>query len=106
MRRVLKLAPRVPEPPQSMYLAGAPSHIIHQDVLAQSQSRREISLPLADFSYPLDEVNQVIIISEHKGVDHYSAAAAGGHFPKGLAQDQRVETHRVLVDSSSLHRHR
>src|ERR1700720_1499331 len=71
----------------SVYSRRASLQVIHQHILTERHCGREVCLALADFSNLPDKVDKIVIIRKHKRVDHDSAATAGGHLAKCLAQN-------------------
>src|ERR1700733_11535476 len=87
-------------------LLSAPPDIVHQDVLTEAHRSGEIGLSLTDLRYLLHEVNKIIIIGQHEGVDHNRASAAQRDFAKGLFENTRVQPHRILVNPAVRQGHR
>src|SRR4051794_27009673 len=86
-------------PARLMNVFGAAAQEVHQDVLAERHSCREVSFALADLRHLFNEVNQVIIVRQHEGVDHDAAAAALRYFSESFLQNARVKPHRVFINA-------
>src|SRR5215831_16469892 len=82
------------------------AYIIHQQILAERVGRGEVSFPAAKLRNLLDEVDQVVIASQHEGVDQDSCALALGHFFDCLRDDERIEAEGILVDTAVFERQR
>ena len=102
---------------RSKALCGSPSrflvdrsrlavHIIHKKIIPKRVRSREVSLTPAHLGYFLNELNQPIIACEHKSIDQNSAFLAARDFFQRLADHQRIQPKRVLVDAAILQRER
>src|SRR5581483_1958362 len=93
-------------PGQSIHLFCLALHIIHQYVLAQVYRAGEIRLSATNLCDLLHEIDQVIIVREHKRVDEYSGFPAGGNFLESLVNYSRIQSERILVNAAVIQRHR
>src|SRR5713101_6647112 len=57
--------------PASVNVACLPAHVVHQEILAEREGRREIGFAAAHLRDFLDKMNKAVIACEHEGVDEY-----------------------------------
>src|SRR5262249_13581022 len=85
--------------------ARSSSQVVHQYVLAKRHRGSEIGFALADLGHFLDEVDKVIVVSQHECVDQDPAAAAKRYLSELSAQYSWIELHWILVDLAVVQRH-
>src|ERR1043166_3349476 len=73
---------------------------INQDKLGQVARVSEISFAIGHGAHLFYKVDQVVVASQHEGVDHYTGLAAGLYFLESLRHDERIAAHRVFIKAS------
>src|SRR5690348_14187694 len=79
---------------------GLPRHVVHQQVLPKRVGSREVSLAAAHLGYFLDELDEAILRCQHEGIDQHARALALRNFLECLADDERIQSERILVNAS------
>jgi hypothetical protein len=79
-----------------------PRHVVHQQILAERVGRRKVGFAPAHLRHFLDELHQPIVRRQHEGIDQHARPFALRNFFKRLADHQRIEAERVLVNAPVL----
>src|SRR5262245_41011131 len=70
---------------------------VHHDVFTETQTGRKVCLAVRNFSHLFYELDQIIIVCQHKSIDDDPRTAALRDFGQRGLDDHRIETHRVLI---------
>ena len=71
---------------------------IHQNELGEVVWVCEVRLAIGHRRHLLNEVDKVMIARQHESVNHYVRLPACLDFLKSFGHDERIITHRVLVE--------
>src|SRR5438105_2728802 len=84
----------------SVYRARLARHVIHQQILAEIVGSSEVGLAAAHLRNFLHKLHQPQLAGQHKSIDHYPGTLAFGYFFEGLADDERIESKSVFINSA------